>query len=70
MTSCRDSSVNYGTSDRKDASSNPDRSGVRIFSPELTSVLTLIRVRSTPLLLHWHVTDPGQSGKSAGGWLT
>ena len=26
-------------------------------------------IRSTPVLLQWHVKDPGQSAKSAGGRL-
>ena len=36
-------------------------------SPELTFCPDLLSVRSTPVLLHWHVKDPGHSTKSAGG---
>ena len=58
------------TRDRKVASSNPGRNGGRIFLfQSQLCVLTLIRVRSTPVLLQWHVKDPGHSAKSAGGRL-
>ena len=32
-------------------------------------MLTLIRIRSTPVLLQWLVKDPGHSAKSTGGGL-
>ena len=32
-------------------------------------MLTLILCRSTPVLLQWHVKDPGHPAKSAGGRL-
>ena len=38
-------------------------------SPELTLHTDLFDVRSTPVLLRWHVKDPGHSAKSAGGRL-
>ena len=58
-----------GTRDRKVAGSNPGRSGGRIFfSAEFTFVCPLLfDVRLTPVLLQWHVKDPGHSAKSAGG---
>ena len=54
--------------DRKVASSNPGRSGGRIFFSSQLCVLTL-SVCSTPVLLQCHVKDPGHSAKSAGGRL-
>ena len=58
------------TRDRKVASSNPGRSGGRIFFSSVNFVCCLLfSVRSTPVLLQWHVKDPGHSAKSAGGRL-
>ena len=54
--------------DRKVASSNPGRSGGRIFFSRVDFVrLLLFGVRSTPVLPQWHVKGPGHSAKSAGG---
>ena len=36
-------------------------------SPELTFCADWYDVRSTPILLQWHVKDPGHLAKSAGG---
>ena len=36
-------------------------------SPELTFCADWCDVRSTPMLLQWHVKDPGHLAKSAGG---
>ena len=58
------------TRNRKVASSNPGRSGGRIFFSGVTFVCWLLfAVRSTPVLLQWHATDPGHTAKSAGGRL-
>ena len=58
------------TRDRKVASSNPGRSGGRIFFSRINFVCWLLfGVRSTPVLPQWHVKDPGYSAKSAGGRL-
>ena len=58
------------TSDRKVASSNPGRSGGRIFFSRVNFVFWLLfGVRSTPVLRQWHVKYPGHSAKSAGGRL-
>ena len=58
------------TCDRKVASSNPSRSGRRIFFFRVNFVCWLLfGVRSTPVLPQWHVKDPGHSAKSAGGRL-
>ena len=51
------------THDRKVASSNPSRSGGRIFFSRVNFV------PSTPMLPQWHVKDPGHFAKSAGGRL-
>ena len=62
--------VECRTRDRKIASSNPGRSGGRIFFSRVNFVCWLLfGVRSTPVLPHWHVKDPGHSAKSAGGRL-
>ena len=58
------------TRDRKVASSNPGRSGRRIFFSRVNFVCWLLfDVRSTPVLPQWHVKGPGHSAKSAGGTL-
>ena len=58
------------THDRKVASSNPGRSGGRIFFSRVNFVCCLLfGVRSTPVLPQWHVKDTGRSAKSAGGRL-
>ena len=58
------------TRDRKVASSNPGRSGGRIFFSRVKFVCCLLfGVRSTPVLPQWHVKDPGHSAESAGGRL-
>ena len=58
------------TCDQNVASSNLDRSNRRLFfsAVNFTSRL-LFGVHSTPVLLQWHVKDPGHSAKSAGGRL-
>ena len=49
---------------------NPDRSGGIIFFSRVNFVCCfLFGVCSTPMLLQWHVKDPGHSAKSAGGRL-
>ena len=54
--------------DWKVVSSNPGRSGGRIFFSRVNFVCWLLfRVRSTPVLPHWQVKDPDHSAKSAGG---
>ena len=58
------------TCDWKVASSNPGRSIGRTFFSRVNFVCWLLfGVRSTPLLLQWHVKDPSHSAKSAGGKL-
>ena len=58
------------TRDRKAASSNPGRSGGRIFFSRVNFVCWLFfSVRSAPVLPQWHVKDSGHSAKSAGGRL-
>ena len=58
------------TRDRKVASSNPGRSGERIFFSRVNFVCWfLFGVRSIPVIPPWHVKDPGHSAKSAGGRL-
>ena len=57
------------TRDRKVASSNPGRSGGRIFFFRVNFVCWLFGVRSTPVLPQWHVKYPVHSAKSAGGRL-
>ena len=58
------------THDQKVASLNPGRSGGRIFFSRFSFVCWLLfGVRSTPMLLQWHIKDPGHSAKSAGGRL-
>ena len=62
--------VRRRTRDRKVASSNPNRSGGRIFFSRVNFVCQLLfGVRSTPVLLQWHVKDHGHSAKSASGSL-
>ena len=58
--------VEHRTRDRKFASSNPGRSGGRIFFSWVNFVCWLLfGVRSTLVLPQWHVKDPGHSAKSA-----
>ena len=58
------------TRDRKVASLNPGRSGGRTFFFRVNFyVLTLIRCPFHPMLLQWHVKDPGHSAKSGCGRL-
>ena len=58
------------TRDRKVASSNPGRSGGRIFFSRVIFVCWLLfGVRSNPVLPQWHIKDPGHSAKSTGGRL-
>ena len=58
------------THDQKVASSNPGRSGGRIFFSRVNFVCWLLfDVRSTPVLPQWHIKDPGHSAKSGGGRL-
>ena len=58
------------TRDRMFASSNPGRSGWRIFFSRVNFVCwLLLGVLSTPVLSQWHVKDPGHSAKSAVGGL-
>ena len=58
------------TCDWKVASSNPGRSGGRIFFSRANFMCWLLfSVRSAPVLPQWHVQDPGCSVKSAGGRL-
>ena len=62
--------VERRTRDRKVASSNPGRSGGRIFFSRDNFVCWLLfGVRSTPELPQWHVKDSGHSTKRAGGRL-
>ena len=42
---------------------------VEFSSPELTLSADLFGVPSNPMLLQWHVKDPGHSAESAGGRL-
>ena len=59
-----------GIRDRKVASSNPGRSGGRIFFSRVNFVCWLLfGVRSNLVLLQRHVKDLGHSAKSAGGRL-
>ena len=58
------------TCDRKVASLNPGRSAGRIFFSRVNFLFwLLLGVRSTPLLLQWHVKDPRHSAKGVGGRL-
>ena len=59
------------TRDRKVASSNPGRSGGKVFSsPESTLCVDSYSVSvPPPVLPQRHVKDPGHSAKSAGGRL-
>ena len=62
--------VERWTCDRKVASSNLGRSSGRIFFSRVNFVCWLVfSLRSTPVLLQWHVKDPDHSAKSAGGRL-
>ena len=47
----------------------PAGAAVEFSSPELTLCADSFDVRSNPVLPQWHVKDPGQSAKSAGGRL-
>ena len=58
------------TRDWKVASSNPGRSGGRIFFSRVNFVCWLLfGVCSTPVLSQWHVKQPCHFGRSAGGRL-
>ena len=58
------------TRDRKVSSSNPGRSDGRIFFSRVNfEFLLLFGIRSIPVLLQWHIKDPGHSVKSASGRL-
>ena len=58
------------TRGRKVASSNPGRSGGRIFFSRVNFVCWLLfHVRFTPVLPQRHVKDPGYFAESAGGKL-
>ena len=58
------------TRDWKVASLHPGRSSGRMFYSRVNFVCGLLfGVRSTPVLLQWHIKDPGHSAKSAGGRL-
>ena len=61
--------IEHWTCDWKAASSNPGRSGRRIFFSSQLCVLTLIRCPFCPMLPQWHVKDHSHSAKSAGGRL-
>ena len=62
--------VERRTRDRKVASSNPGRSGGKIFFCKVNILCWLLfGVRSTSVLPQWHVKDTGHSAKSAGGRL-
>ena len=66
----RDSLLERRTRYRKVAGSNPGRSSRRIFFFRIKFVCWLLfGVPSTPVLLQWHVKDPGHSAKSACGRL-
>ena len=55
---------------QKVANSNLSRSGRRIFLSRVNFVCWLLfSVHSTPVVLQWHVKDPGHSAKSIGGRL-
>ena len=63
-------SLERRTRDRKFASSNPGKSGGRIFFSRVNFACWLLfGVRSTPVLPQWHVKCSGHSAKSAGGRL-
>ena len=52
------------TRDRKVTSSNPGRSGGRIFFSKVDFVCCLLfGVRGTPMLPQWHIKDPGLYAK-------
>ena len=62
--------VERRTRDQKVASSNPGRSGERVFFSRVNFVCWLLfGVRSTSVWQPWHVKYPGHSTKSAGGRL-
>ena len=62
--------VKHQTHDWKVVSSNPSRSGERIFFSRVNILCWLLfGVCSIPMLLQWHVKDPCHSTKSAGGRL-
>ena len=71
------SSLNNGlliecqTHDLDVVSSNPGRSGRKIFFSRVNFVYwPLLCVHFTPVLLQWHVKNPDHSAKSAGGMHT
>ena len=60
--------LEHRTRGRKIASSNPGRSGGRIFFSRVNFVCWLLfHVRFTPVLPQRHVKDPGYFAESAGG---
>ena len=60
----------HRTRDQQVASSNPGKSGGRIFFFWVNFVCWLLfGVHSTPVLPQWHVKDPSHSAKSSGGRL-
>ena len=61
--------LEHRTRGRKVASSNPGRAARELSFPESTLCADSFGVRSTPMLLQWHIKDPGHSAKSAGGRL-
>ena len=62
--------VERRTRDRKVASSNPGKSGGRIFFSRVNFVCWLLfGIRSTPVLLQWHMKYPGHFAKIAGDRL-
>ena len=62
--------VESRTCDRKVASSSPCRNSSKIFFSRVNFLCwLLLGVRSTPVLLQWHVKDPGHSAESTGGRL-
>ena len=62
--------VEHQTRDQKVAGSNPGRTDGRIFLSTVNFMYWLLfGVPSTPMLLQWHVKDPGHSDNNAGGRL-
>ena len=62
--------VEHQICDQKVASLNPGRSGRRIFFSRVNFLRwLLLSVCSTPMLLQWHLKDPGHSAKNTGGRL-
>ena len=59
--------LEHQTPNWKIESLNPGRSGGRILFSRVNFVCWLLfSVRSYPMLLQWHIKDPGHSAKSAG----